>query len=165
MKHFARFRQHIVIGVGAVSLGLALPMATAQARSFSWSDPPPSALLQGKAVVDQPVAKTHPEGVVYRYAAFMSHRDYEEAYRLLSPEFQAQLPYADFVARYGSGGETMQILDMVLQPQTSNTERLDYKVLMDRDEATTNSHEQVQEFVLVPPHTGKGPWEIDGISA
>lgn len=121
-------------------------------------------LPPGQAIVERPVAISHPEGVVYRYATLMSHHDYADAYDLLSPDLQTQLPYKDFLAKFGAAGDTIQILDMVLQPETSSSDRLDYQVLMERDEAVTDAHPQVQEFVLVPPPHGDGNWRIDQIN-
>jgi hypothetical protein len=148
--------------VSGVAWGVTVPPATAQA--LTPQNQPSLAQPLGKAVIDHPTTMSHPEGVVYRYAALMSQRDYGDAYQLLAPELQQQLPYSDFVAQYGGAAEPMEVLAMVLQPQTSNVERLDYKVLIDRNEASHPAFTQEQEFVLVPTYSGKGAWEIAQIS-
>ena len=106
-------------------------------------------------------------GVLYRYFNAIAAGDYQVAYDLLTPQYQAAVPYEEFVRMYQEYIASIRIRSVEALPNVSGGDRREYRLQFNVSyiKPFPLGNGRVPElFVLTSRANGEGEWLIDGMA-
>ena len=138
--------------------------------SFAVALPSQTAIAQAsQKQVQQTASNTRSGavGVLYRYFNAIAAGDYQVAYDLLTPQYQAAVPYQEFVRMYQEYIASIRIRSVEALPNVSGGDRREYRLQFNVSyiKPFPLGNGRVPElFVLTSRANGEGEWLIDGMA-
>ncbi|GET36587.1 hypothetical protein [Microseira wollei] len=106
-------------------------------------------------------------GVLYRYFNAIATGNYQVAYDLLTPQYQAAVPYEEFVRMYQDYIGSISIRSVEPLPNFPGGDRREYRLQFNVSyiKPFPVGNGTVPElFVLTAPTNSEGEWLIDGMA-
>lgn len=106
-------------------------------------------------------------GVLYRYFNAIAAGDYQAAYDLHTPQYQAAVPYEDFVRMYQDYIGSIRLRSVEALPNGSSGDRREFRLQLNISYIKPfplGNGTFPELFVLTSPANGEGEWLIDGMA-
>ncbi|MFB2976578.1 hypothetical protein [Microseira sp. BLCC-F43] len=139
--------------------------------SFAIQLPSQTAIAQPsqKQVQQQTASNTRSGavGVLYRYFNAIATGNYQVAYDLLTPQYQAAVPYEEFVRMYQDYIGSIRIRSVEPLSNVPGGDRKEFRLQFNVSyiKPFPVGNGRVPElFVLTAPTNGEGEWLIDGMA-
>lgn len=106
-------------------------------------------------------------GVLYRYVNAIAAGDYQTAYELHTPQYQAAVPYDDFVRMYQDHIGSIRISSIEALPNVSSRDRREFRLQLNISYIKpfpVGDGRFPELFVVTSPGNGESEWLIDGMA-